>query len=64
MVIDIYKTDRQYDLLYVDPPWRQTKGGKKAVRPNSSGGGTGVSNLYYGRDKRASEAGSGSGKRE
>lgn len=38
MVVDIYKTDRQYDLLYVDPPWRQTKGSRKAVRPFSSGG--------------------------
>lgn len=26
-----------YDLILADPPWRQTKGGKKAVRPVSSG---------------------------
>ena len=26
-----------YNLLYIDPPWRQSKGGKKSVRPNSSG---------------------------
>jgi N6-adenosine-specific RNA methylase IME4 len=26
-----------YDLIYADPPWRQSKGGKKAKRPNSSG---------------------------
>jgi len=26
-----------YSLLYIDPPWRQSKGGKKSVRPNSSG---------------------------
>ena len=26
-----------YNLLYIDPPWRQSKGGKKLVRPNSSG---------------------------
>jgi len=26
-----------YNLLYIDPPWRQSKGGKKNVRPNSSG---------------------------
>jgi N6-adenosine-specific RNA methylase IME4 len=27
----------EYDLLYVDPPWKQRRGGKKAARPNSSG---------------------------
>ena len=27
-----------YDLILADPPWRQSKGGKKAVRPESSGG--------------------------
>jgi N6-adenosine-specific RNA methylase IME4 len=27
----------RYDLLYVDPPWKQSKGGAKSVRPNSSG---------------------------
>ena len=26
-----------YNLLYIDPPWRQSKGGKKNVRPKSSG---------------------------
>lgn len=26
-----------YELLYVDPPWQQKKGGAKSVRPNSSG---------------------------
>lgn len=34
---DIYNTDKTYDLLYVDPPWKQSKGGRKSVRPNSSG---------------------------
>ena len=28
---------KTYQLLYIDPPWRQSKGGKKAVRENSSG---------------------------
>lgn len=28
----------KYQLLLSDPPWKLTKGGKKAVRPNSSGG--------------------------
>ena len=27
----------KYKIIYADPPWRQSKGGKKSVRPNSSG---------------------------
>ena len=27
----------KYQILQIDPPWRQSKGGKKNVRPNSSG---------------------------
>ena len=27
----------RYKVIISDPPWRQSKGGKKAVRPNSSG---------------------------
>lgn len=26
-----------YDLLYIDPPWKQSRGGHKSVRKNSSG---------------------------
>lgn len=37
MIVDIYNTDKRYDLIVADPPWKQTKGGKKAVRPNTSG---------------------------
>lgn len=37
MVVDIFNSDKKYDLIYADPPWRQTKGGKKSDRPNSSG---------------------------
>lgn len=37
MKIDIYNTNNHYDLILADPPWRQTKGGKKNVRPDSSG---------------------------
>lgn len=29
--------NKKYQIFYVDPPWRQSKGGKKKVRPNSSG---------------------------
>ena len=28
---------KKYQIIYADPPWKQTKGGKKKVRPNSSG---------------------------
>ena len=35
--IDIYNTDKRYDLILADPPWKQAKGGKKSVRPISSG---------------------------
>lgn len=38
MVIeDITKLNKEYGLVYADPPWKQSKGGKKAVRVNSSG---------------------------
>lgn len=37
MVIDIFDTNKTYDLIVADPPWKQHKGGAKAVRPNSSG---------------------------
>jgi len=37
MIVDIYNTDKQYDLILADPPWKQAKGGKKKVRPISSG---------------------------
>ena len=37
MIIDIFNTDRKYDLILAAPPWKQSKGGKKAVRKNSSG---------------------------
>ena len=43
--------DKQYSIVYADPPWIQKKGGKKNVRPNSSGGGIRISNDYNGRDR-------------
>lgn len=39
--IDIYTTNNEYDLILADPPWKQTKGGKKGARPKSSGGSLG-----------------------
>lgn len=35
--IDIHNTLNQYNLILADPPWKQSKGGKKSVRENSSG---------------------------
>jgi N6-adenosine-specific RNA methylase IME4 len=37
MFTDIFNTNKKYQIIYADPPWRQSKGGKKKVRPNSSG---------------------------
>lgn len=37
MKIDIYDTENKYDIIYTDPPWKQSKGGKKSARPKSSG---------------------------
>ena len=37
MKVDIFDTDRVYGLIYADPPWKQSRGGKKSVRENSSG---------------------------
>lgn len=34
---NIFKTKREYDVILADPPWKQTKGGKKSSRKNSSG---------------------------
>lgn len=36
-VINIFDTDKQYDIILADPPWKQSKGGRKNVRPASSG---------------------------
>lgn len=30
-------TNKKYSIILADPPWRQSKGGKKSKRPNSSG---------------------------
>ena len=30
--------DKKYQVIYADPPWKQSRGGKKAVRKLSSGG--------------------------
>lgn len=37
MKVDIFNTDKKYSIIYADPPWKQSKGGKKSVRKNSSG---------------------------
>ena len=30
MVIDIYNTDKKYNIIYADPPWKNKKSGTKA----------------------------------
>jgi N6-adenosine-specific RNA methylase IME4 len=30
--------NKKYQIILADPPWKQSKGGKKSIRPNSSGG--------------------------
>lgn len=37
MRVDIFDTQNTYNLILADPPWKQAKGGKKSVRPVSSG---------------------------
>lgn len=37
MKVDIFATGQQYSVIYADPPWKQSRGGKKSARPNSSG---------------------------
>ena len=34
---DIKEINKTYNLILADPPWKQVKGGRKNVRPNSSG---------------------------
>ena len=46
MKINIFDTDKKYSVIYADPPWRQSKGGKKKVRPNTSGKGLDYEVLY------------------
>lgn len=37
MKIEIFNTEKKYDIIYTDPPWEQSRGGKKKARPNSTG---------------------------
>lgn len=37
IVNDLTHINKEYGLIYADPPWKQAKGGKKSVRQNSSG---------------------------
>lgn len=36
MTVDTFNTENRYDLILADSPWKQSKGGKKSVRANSS----------------------------
>lgn len=37
IINDLSDIKETYGLIYADPPWKQSKGGKKSVRENSSG---------------------------
>jgi len=37
MILKEKELTSKYDIVYTDPPWKQKKGNKKAVRPNTSG---------------------------
>lgn len=37
IINDLNDIKEAYGLIYADPPWKQSKGGKKSVRENSSG---------------------------
>ena len=37
IIDDLSKLNKEYDIIYTDPPWQQKRGGRKLVRPNSSG---------------------------
>ena len=34
---ELDRSDKVYELICADPPWKQSRGGRKAVRANSSG---------------------------
>ena len=34
MKVDIYNTDKKYQIIYADPPWQQRKGNTRKCRPN------------------------------
>ena len=36
MKIDLFKTNKKYDVIYTDPAWKQTKGNARKCRPNQS----------------------------
>lgn len=35
-IINIYNTDKKFEIVYTDPPWKQTKGGLRKARPNQT----------------------------
>lgn len=36
MRVDIFGSKRKYDLILADPPWKQSKGGKRKTRPKQN----------------------------
>lgn len=37
IIKDLNNCTKKYSIVYTDPPWQQSRGGKKSTRPNSSG---------------------------
>ena len=37
MIVDIFNTDKKYDLIVADPPWKQRKGEGKKTKVKSAG---------------------------
>ena len=37
IIEDLNNCTKKYSIVYTDPPWQQSRGGKKSTRPNSSG---------------------------
>lgn len=36
MKVDIFNTDKKYQIIYADPPWKQNKGNTRKCRPNQT----------------------------
>ena len=36
MTVDIFNTENRYDLILADPPWKQSKGGKKSAHDKNA----------------------------
>lgn len=53
MFVDIYDTDRKFDLIVADPPWKQSKGGQEISPQEFKRRAFGLSCMHARRDQRA-----------